>query len=162
MLVVADTSPIIALVQIGLSDLLHSLFEQVAIPTAVETELRSPQRSAVVAAWIAKPPPWLIVTAPADSSVIPGLHAGECAAIHLAQELRADLLVDERAAYREAVSRRIAVIGTVAVLERAAKRNLIDLADAFRRLKESDFWISHRLLAHRLALFRKSKPGDGP
>ncbi len=41
MLVVADTSPIIALIQIGHVEILPSLFDRVMIPTQVTDELRA-------------------------------------------------------------------------------------------------------------------------
>jgi predicted nucleic acid-binding protein len=42
LLVIADTSPIRYLVQIGHIDLLHSLFQTVSIPTGVAGELSDP------------------------------------------------------------------------------------------------------------------------
>jgi predicted nucleic acid-binding protein len=73
-------------------------------------------------------------------------------------ELRADLvLIDERQAYREAVARKLNAVGTVRVLERAAAERLLDLKDVFDRLKQTDFWISHKLLDERLTLFQKQQ-----
>jgi hypothetical protein len=40
------------------------------------------------------------------------------------------------------------------VLERAAESRLLDLKDAFERVKKTDFWISHKLLDQRLELYR--------
>jgi hypothetical protein len=40
------------------------------------------------------------------------------------------------------------------VLERAADAKLLDLAEAFERIKKTDFWISHKLLDDRLELHR--------
>ena len=53
--------------------------------------------------------------------------AGEREAIALAIELRANaVLVDERKGTKEARQKNIIVLGTLAVLERAAERGLLD------------------------------------
>jgi predicted nucleic acid-binding protein len=84
------------------------------------------------------------------------LHPGESEALSLALELHADLvLVDERKAYREAIARNLNAIGTIRVLERAAAEGLLDLADAFDRVKQTDFWISPQFLDERLKLHGK-------
>jgi predicted nucleic acid-binding protein len=76
--------------------------------------------------------------------------------LSLAVELQADLvLVDERRAYRAALALRLDAAGTIALLEWAARLGMLDLAEAFARLKETDFWISHRLLDERLARYRR-------
>jgi predicted nucleic acid-binding protein len=76
--------------------------------------------------------------------------------LSLALELQADLvLIDERKAYREAVARKLNAVGTVRVLERAAAEKMLDLQEAFDRLKKTDFWISHKLLDERLKLFQQ-------
>jgi predicted nucleic acid-binding protein len=86
---------------------------------------------------------------------IAGLHAGESAAINLALELKADLLlIDEKDGRRAAAARHIPFTGTVGVLELAASRKLLDLEGAFARLKKTDFWIAPELLDERLKLHR--------
>ena len=90
------------------------------------------------------------------------MHPGETEALSLAIELHADLiLIDERRAYREAVARKLNAVGTVGVLERAAAEKLLDLNDAFDRLKQTDFWISHKLLDERLRLFQRQHGPKG-
>ncbi len=87
---------------------------------------------------------------------IPQLHPGESEALSLAIELHADLvLIDERTAYREAVARNLSAIGPIRVLERAAAEGLIDLKDAFQRVKRTDFWIPPQFLDERLMLHEK-------
>jgi predicted nucleic acid-binding protein len=156
MVVVADSSPFIALVNVGHADVLPALFGQVIIPPQVAQELASPKRPPAVRAFIAAPPPWLSLQAPASVEPIPDLHPGELAAISLARELRADLLlIDDTDARRAAAARHLPLTGTVGVLERAADQGQLDLAAAFARLKQSDFWISHKLLDARLQLHRQ-------
>jgi hypothetical protein len=60
MLVVADTSPFIALLKIAHVDILPKLYGSVVIPPQVEIELASPKRPPEVQAFIASPPDWLI------------------------------------------------------------------------------------------------------
>lgn len=156
MLVVADSSPLIVLVNIGHIDVLPALFVGVTIPSQVAQEVGDPRRPRPVLDFINTPPPWLTVQNPASVEAIPLLHAGETAAISLARELNADLLlIDEVQGRRAAAARNIKLTGTVGVLELAAEARLLDLKNAFDRLKQTDFWISNKLLDERLALFQK-------
>lgn len=151
MIVVADTSPFVVLVQIAHIDVLPRLFGEVFVPPQVTAELRAAQRAKAVRDFIDAPPSWLHERAPSSIENMPALHAGELAAISLARELRADLLlVDESCARRAALSRGIPIAGTIGVLELAANRGLLELADAFEAVKQTDFWISPRLLDERL------------
>ena len=85
---------------------------------------------------------------------IPGLDAGETAAIALAEEVQAGrLIIDEYRGRKATTERGLRVVGTVGVLELAAEMGFIDLKGAFERVKQTDFWISHKLLDERLALF---------
>jgi predicted nucleic acid-binding protein len=152
MLVVADSSPINALVCIDRVEVLPRLFEIVAIPTEVANELsrsRTPQR---VKEFIASPPSWLIIREPIRIEPIAKLDAGEQAAISLASELRADfLLIDEQAGRRAATERKLPVVGTIGILERAAERGLLDLKETFALLKSTSFFVSDVLIGQVLA-----------
>ena len=151
MIVIADASPLIALVQLSHLEILPALFGEVLIPPDVLSELRAPNRSNRVRDVVNTPPSWLAVRPPSKIEPIPTLDAGETAAICLAIELNAELLlIDESKGRRAAVERHLTIIGTIGVLELAAYRGLLDLADAFARLKKTDFWISNELLDERL------------
>jgi len=153
MLIIADSSPLIVLIRIGHVGVLPSLFGQAAVPPEVSAELAHPTRPQVVRDFIACPPAWLTERTPTAIESIPGLHAGELAAISLARELNADLLlIDDVRGRRAAADRRIPFTGTIGVLELAAGRRMLDLGQAFARVKETDFWISHQLLDERLRL----------
>jgi len=68
------------------------------------------------------------------------LGVGETAAIALATELNADLvLMDDRRGVAAALHRGLTVTGTLGLLARAAAQGLLDLADAFQRLKATNF-----------------------
>ncbi len=161
MIVVADASPFVVLVAIGHVDVLPTLFREVLIPLEVASELASSRRPPEVTGFIATPPPWLRIRAPSSSETIPGLDAGETAAIALAAEVHAGrLIIDEYRGRKAATERGLRVVGTVGVLELAAEMGLIELKKAFERVRQTDFWISHKLLDERLTLFlqRKQSP----
>jgi predicted nucleic acid-binding protein len=93
MLVIADSSPLIALVNVGHLDLLPTLFGQVVITPLIAQELADARRPPLVRQVMAQVPPWLLIRGPARTEMIPLLHTGECEAISLACELNADLLL---------------------------------------------------------------------
>ncbi|MCD4727662.1 MAG: hypothetical protein K8R46_08370 [Pirellulales bacterium] len=154
MIVVADSSPLIVLISIGHVDVLPKLFGQVVIPPEVSAELNQSNRPQAVHDFMASCPGWLLERAPATVESIPALHAGELAAISLAQELKADLLlIDEAHGRKAAADLHIPVSGTIGVIELSAEQGLLDLHDAFARVKQTDFWISHQLLDERLKIY---------
>jgi predicted nucleic acid-binding protein len=151
MLVVADSSPLIVLLKIDLIQVLPSLFETIVIPPQVAAELRSVDQLLPVRQFISSPPSWLFQRSPIALQSIPKLHAGETAAISLAKELNADLLlIDEAAGRKEAISQGIRITGTIGVLDLAARQGLIDLQSAFDCIKGTDFWVSQQLLDQTL------------
>ncbi len=114
-LVVTDASPLIALVRIGRDGLLPRLFDRVLAPRAVAAEVGSlPTFVEVMDAPEA-------IAAELRQSLDPG----ESDAIALAEALGAVLLVDERKGRRVALSRGLAVRGTVGVLLLALEDGLI-------------------------------------
>jgi len=141
-LVIADTSPINYLLLIGHIDILPSLFEKVILPAAVWDELKHPKAPPVVRDWVAAPPPWVDVrpSKPLLDASLEALDAGEGAAIALAIDLHADLLLmDDDEGVTAARRKGLEVTGTLGVLSRAAQLHLLDLADAFDRVKHTNF-----------------------
>lgn len=67
------------------------------------------------------------------------------------------LLIDEVRGRKAAADRNIPFTGTVGVLELAAEQRLLDLQDAFERVKKTDFWISPQLLDERLKYYLDGK-----
>ena len=75
------------------------------------------------------------------------LDPGESAAILLAQELDADLLLlGDMKARQAATSRGLSITGIVGILDPAATMKLIDLSTAVQRLQTTSFWVSDSLL----------------
>lgn len=141
-LVIADTSPINYLLLIGHIDILPALFERVILPAAVRDELSHPKAPSLVRNWIAAPPPWVDVRPVPDGHdpALEALDAGEEAAILLAIDLRADLvLMDDEEGVVAARMKGLEVTGTLGVLSRAAQRHLLDLREAFERVKRTNF-----------------------
>lgn len=119
--VVADASVLIALAQIGQLSLLERLYEEVVIPSAVQSE---------VAPSMPKLPPWVhtqTLQRPLDSRVAhAALDAGETESISLALETRAQwVILDDLQARRLAKELGLAVVGTAGVLFAAKQRGFI-------------------------------------
>ena len=142
-LVVADTGPLNYLVLIEAIELLPKLFERVFAPEVVRAELLNQDAPAVVRAWAAQPPGWLdvrLVSSSIDDPAWRALDIGEREALALARTLGAELvLMDDRAGVAAARKLGLAATGTLGVLDLSARRGLIDLADAFTRLKATSF-----------------------
>lgn len=154
MIAVADTSPISYLVLVGEGDLLGSLFEEVWIPPAVADELTQPSAPEAVASWLAARPPWLHVSDVPDVSSLPTtprLHRGESEAIALAAALNPDaLLLDDRAARRVAGDLGLPLMGTLAILDTAARQGRVDLPAVLVRLATTNFRASPELFRRLL------------
>jgi predicted nucleic acid-binding protein len=128
MIVVADSTPLIALARIERLSLLRELFGEVLIPPAVMREVvEEGQRPGALevstASWIRVHP------IKASSRMFTrALDLGEMEAIVLALELSGSiLLIDEIPGRREATTCGLKVIGTVGVLIRAKSKGLITI-----------------------------------
>ena len=96
MLVVADTSPFVVLANINQTGILPALFGVVLVPPQIIAELSKPERSQPTRQFLASRPPRLLERTPSRFQRIGKLDVGESAAIGLAMELKADLLlIDE-------------------------------------------------------------------
>lgn len=159
MIVVADTSVLCYLVLIEQVELLPHLFGQIAIPQAVFEELRAEKAPVKLQEWMTQLPEWIkiySVTSTADIT-LERLHSGEREAILLAEELKADLIIlDEKAARQIAKERELNLTGLLGILELAAMRRLIDLPAVLKRLRQTTFRASPRLLRSILERHQKN------
>jgi predicted nucleic acid-binding protein len=149
MIVIADTSPINYLIEIGEVEVLPALYGRVLVPPSVCAELQRVRASERVRTWTAHPPHWLEVRAPNRSpdAELDRLDAGERDAILLAEELGADqLIIDEIRGRREAERRQLPFTGTLGVLAAAAENGLLDLRGAVDRLRRTNFHIAQDIL----------------
>ncbi len=151
--VIADTGPLNYLLLIDQVDLLPRLFETVHIPDTVRAELSAVGTPDIVRAWIAKPPPWLLIApTPPISPSLEKLDAGEQAAIALAIQMRAELLlIDDRAGVRAALAHGLDAVGTLGILDQAARAGLIHLPSTLKRLTATNFHIRQHLIEALLA-----------
>lgn len=146
--VVADTSPLIALQQIGHLSLLEQLFTQIHIPPAVARE---------AAPSLPQLPSWIVVrdiAQPIGSEILrASLGPGESEALSLALELKADLVVlDERPGRRLALGLGLRVVGTAGVLLNAKRAGLIPaVRPLLEQLLQVGFRMSDALRDHLLA-----------
>lgn len=144
MLVVSDTSPLTALIQIGLAHLLPSLFERVVVPPAVRAELLAAHATI---------PEWREVQTP---STVPlavraaRLDLGETESLALALELRPELvLMDEQLGRRTARELGLRVTGILGVLLIAKERgHVTEIKPVIEDLrKRAGCWFSEPLVA---------------
>src|SRR5438105_3242727 len=127
-IVVADAGPLHYLVLIDCAETLASLFDHVLVPFAVRDELIDPRAPKKVRDWILKPRQWLEITSLAKVQPIRGLHKGETEALQLALERKAAaVLMDDMDGRTAARRLSLLPIFTLAILERAAEKGLLDL-----------------------------------
>ncbi len=158
MIVVSDSSPLIALADVGQLRLLLELFSTVLIPEAVYQEIvvhgtgRAGAAAVQAAAWIEQR--GVANTGLADVLKLE-LDEGEAEAIALALENGADLvLLDERQGRQRAARLGLHVTGVLGVLVEAKHQHLLaavrPVLDALRH--DAGFWISNDLYRRILDL----------
>ena len=156
MIAVCDMGPLHYLVLIGAEHVLPQLFSRVLTPPAVLAEMSHPDTPVAVRGWAAAPPQWLEVKAATRVEDIPSLGrkgargAGEKAAIALACEERADvILMDDKTGRREARKRDLEPLWMLQVLDEAAERGLInDLPEKLERLEHwTPFYVGEKARA---------------
>jgi predicted nucleic acid-binding protein len=157
--VVTDTGPLNYLVLIGAIDILPKLFNRVVAPQTVGDELAAIDTPAPVRAWVRQAPDWFEFCPDAKPGSVDGamkpLDAGERAVIDLAIVMDADLiLMDDRGGVSVARQKNLAVTGTLGILDLAARQGLLDLTEAFVRLKTTSFYYRQGLLDQILARHR--------
>ena len=149
--IVADTSPLIALAVMDLLPVLNTLFKTVLVPSAVVTEcldnLSKPKAMAISAALSER---HLIEQSVSDLSycelLANVLDPGEAEVISLAKELGAVAMIDERAARAVAARENIVCIGSLYVLIKAKQNKLIPAtAPLLQRLLDHGYHLSESL-----------------
>lgn len=142
MIVVSDSSPLRYLSAIGGVDWLPVLFGEVICPAEVFEECSHPSAPPGLRSWVLSRPSWLRVMPVTQSAFILPDHVlldrGEVAALRLAKELRANLvLIDERKGRAVAGRLGLAVTGTLGVVVEASRRDLVDFEQAVALLRDS-------------------------
>ncbi len=161
MIVVSNSSPLIAFARLNELSLLSKVFEQIVIPEAVWFEVRHEQkaggRAFANASWLEVQP----VRHPQRIAALQqmGLDWGEAEAIALAIERQADLLlIDERRGRRIAMQHGLKITGALGVLLIAKQKGLVsEIRPLLIRLRDDAvFRVSESL--YRLVL---DEAGEG-
>lgn len=158
MVVVADTSPITALLHLQQIHLLKKLYGQVLIPLSVATELKTLVQFGYDVSFLEMKDVF-IIRQPKDTTfintLIEHLDLGEAEAIALAKEMKAELLlIDEKLGKEFALAENIHCKGVIGVLIDAKSQGLIKdlkplLDDLIQNLK---FRLSDKI--YKLALLK--------
>jgi len=157
-MIVADTSPLNYLILIDAVEILPVLFQEVTIPSAVRQELLAEGASEDVRRWMNNSPAWLKIAAVGEINESVKLGKGEVEAISLAIELSADyILLDDKAARLTAMTRNLKVIGTLGILKFADENKLIDFETAVRKLQNTNFRASKRMLEDLINHHKQNK-----
>jgi predicted nucleic acid-binding protein len=162
MIIVSDTTALSELAKIGKLDLLYGVFGTVIIPEEVYQEITTGNHPAVAAVKSAQ---WLKIDSVNDQQSIEklkietGLDHGESSAIILAEELNAaQLLIDEKAGRKVAISRGLPIIGLVGVIVLAKEKQLIDNVQVILdMLIEKGTRISPKLYNYALILAQENE-----
>lgn len=153
MIVISDTTPLRYLAVIGGLEWLPAIFGEVVCPAEVITECRHQSAPPALRVFAAFPPAWLrIDTVRTDTPELPdgvGLDAGETAALRLARQLGADLvLMDERRGRAVAAGLGLEVTGTLGILVEASLRGIADFEEALAALiSRSNIRVSDAVIA---------------
>lgn len=146
MIVISDTGPLRYLAVLGRAELLPQLFGQILCPAAIISECQHPKAPDALRVLITAQPEWLVIRDPqhVSAELASHLDAGEAAAMALAQELGADLiLMDEKKGRLHAKANGLIVAGTLNIWALAAKRGLLDYDTTVSELRTtSNFRVS--------------------
>jgi uncharacterized protein len=155
MIVIADSSALIALSICNVLELLEPLFGEVKVPKAVFEELtiRNKPEAEPLRLFLADK----VIATTLDLSTLKksnGLGRGELEAIALYQQLDADLLlIDDARAKKVAYLNHLEVMGSLGVLLHAKHQGLIkEIKPLFNTLRMSDIFISDSLLEQLLKI----------
>ena len=158
MIVIADSSALVALSICECLPMLDALFTEVKVPQEVYDEvcIAGKPESQVLSAYLQGK----IYKADAGNFIekANGLGKGELAAISLYKQLSADLLlIDGARARKVAYLNNLEVMGSLGVLLLAKQKGLITLIKPYiNRLRSSDIFISESLLEKILAIANES------
>ena len=127
---------------------------------AVRDELLHVGTPKAVKDWVSVSRNWLEIHQVEKPHGISGIHRGESETLQLALQLRVEtVLMDDMDGRSAARKLGIKTVGTIGIIERAAEKGEIDLADTIAKLKSTNFFVSDDLLETVLKRHRKLKEG---
>ena len=154
--VVANTTPIIALAIAGQLELLQHLYSNVVIPPAVQSEVLTGGIGGIGVREL-QAADWIRVFPLQDSrraDLLTDLDRGEAEVLALAQELNAGLVIlDERLARRHAKHLGLPLTGTLGVLLRAKHAQLIPAVQPLiAMIRAGGIWLSEAIVSEALSI----------
>jgi len=158
---VSNASPLIILARVGYLAGLRQLFRSVHIPEEVYNEVVIAGAGLPGASAVSKAD-WIEVSTVSDQAALTamvsktGLGSGEAAAVQLAKELGAEIvLMDERRGRRFVQGLGLAVVGSVGILEELWRRGAVaDLRTTYSELLRQNVRIDARTLEYSLRQFK--------
>jgi predicted nucleic acid-binding protein len=158
--VVADSSPLIALAEIGQFPLLEKLFRAIAITPEVYAEVVI-KGAGLAGAHETAGAPWIEVKPVKNYAALSAaqerfaLDIGELSTLLLARETQADLvLVDDLDARKLMRAEGFKIQGTLGILEASfARKHLTDLRQAYARLLAEGVFLDRKFIDSRLKAF---------
>jgi uncharacterized protein len=154
-LLVADTSPLLALARIDFLESLSHLFSSVCVTQTVLNEcFMKPAREDAKSIQIAITRGWLIpVSDPQVRESLSHLDKGEQTALEYALTSSATVLIDERLGRLAAKAHQLNVIGALGVLLLAKRKGLLPaIKPKLHELVASGYFLSDKLIAEILDL----------
>lgn len=155
-ILIADTSPLISLIVTKNLNILFNLYNEIYLPRAVWNELNN---HIEIAAYKNEMSSLSTLVKDVELDLVfPGIDKGEIEAITLYQKMNADLLlIDDKKAREIAESIHINCIGTLAILIKAKRTNLIiSLREVFIELLNNTRYYKTEVL-NQILLFEKEK-----
>ena len=154
--IIANTSPLLYLHQVGCLDVLQHLYSTIVVPPAVREELETGRKQGVdvpdvgSVSWIVIQP----VTSAALVPVVVDLGRGEAEVIALGLETGGSLLVlDDQLARRTADLHGLQYTGTLGVLVKARQAGYLSSVGAvIAALRQKGMWLSDAIVEHALRL----------
>lgn len=163
MWVISDNSALSALAEMGLLDLLPTIFGSIHIPASVVAESSHLGAPKALREWIENVPDWLtVVSDPPDLlEETLGLGAGESAAITLAWIYRPEsfLILDEKRGRAVAKALGLRMTGLLSIIVEAAVSGALEFEDALDRLKATGFRLSTVLIEEARAQVQAKTSG---
>ena len=147
---VSNSGPILSFARANRLDVLEGVVEQLFLPEAVYDDIVVAGKDKPGAIDVAHAV-WMkrirLTDISAAALLSSRLHAGECQAIALAQELKLPLLVDEREARKVARNLRIPFLGSLRILREAKHHGVItEIEPVVQELIRAGIYISDAVL----------------
>ncbi|MFH0726860.1 MAG: DUF3368 domain-containing protein [Pseudomonadota bacterium] len=152
-LVVADTTPIISLSSVKQSYIFQALFQRIAIPRAVDEELKAAEKPGADFS----ENDWVDIIDVKNRALVQALEIdldrGESEVIALGKELNADIvIIDESIGYDVAKHLGLSVVRTLSILATAKSRGIIaNVSPILREMIQKGRWYSNSTVTHFLA-----------